>query len=282
MFEKILGLTKRYWVGVVLLNGVMLVLGISVIENVFDDMPFLKYIASYLSAFFAFGDILILIALCQSVRQHSRFLQNTYLKLLISTHISLIYNICYVFFAISVGFFTKSSWYFIYALYHFIFALSKSSIVRFLHKENSPIFFWQLYRRLGYFLILSAIIFHLVVIFVSSGRDNVHIQYPFMVYFIALMTFINLISSLVHLLSSKSNRSPQLRSVRPINFATSLFSLFFLQTMLLRLYGKGEPNFQRLMTILLGTSIFFILIILGISMIVIAHHNFKIIKKAEA
>ena len=52
--------------------------------------------------------------------------------------------------------------------------------------------------------------------------------------------------------------------------------------MLLRLYGKDELDFQRLMTIILGTSIFLILMILGIAMISIAYQQTKSMQKTEA
>ncbi|MGM9885013.1 beta-carotene 15,15'-monooxygenase [Streptococcus hyointestinalis] len=282
MFKKVLGLARKYWLGVLALNGVMLFLGLAVIVHAFNGNLALKVIASWLSAFLAFGDVMLLLSLWQNMKQRSRLLQNTYLKLLISTHIGLVYNICYLVFAISLGFLAKSSWYFIYALYHLVFAVSKSAIARTLQNDNRPILFWQMYRRLGYCLILSAVIFHLLVIFVTSGRDNLHTQHPFMVYLMALMTFINLISSSVTLFSKKGRQVLQLRAGRPIHFAASLFSLFFLQTMLLRLYGKDELDFQRLMTIILGTSIFLILMILGIAMISIAYQQTKSMQKTEA
>lgn len=282
MFKKVLGLARKYWLGVLALNGVMLFLGLAVIVHAFNGNLALKVIASWLSAFLAFGDVMLLLSLWQNMKQRSRLLQNTYLKLLISTHIGLVYNVCYLVFAISLGFLAKSSWYFIYALYHLVFAVSKSAIARTLQNDNRPILFWQMYRRLGYCLILSAVIFHLLVIFVTSGRDNLHTQHPFMVYLMALMTFINLISSSVTLFSKKGRQVLQLRAGRPIHFAASLFSLFFLQTMLLRLYGKDELDFQRLMTIILGTSIFLILMILGIAMISIAYQQTKSMQKTEA
>ena len=68
MFKKVLGLARKYWLGVLALNGVMLFLGLAVIVHAFNGNLALKVIASWLSAFLAFGDVMLLLSLWQKNR----------------------------------------------------------------------------------------------------------------------------------------------------------------------------------------------------------------------
>lgn len=121
---------------------------------------------------------------------------------------------------------------------------------------------------------IAAFIFHIMIIFVSQHDDNIGVAYPFLVYLIALATFINFISSMIQLFRLRRSSSAYLKASKNISFASSLFSLFFLQTMMLRQFsGPADAYFSWLITIILGTCVFSSLLILGITMIISGRKN---------
>ena len=175
-----------------------------------------------------------------------------------------IYNAFYVIMSLVSCFALQSVWYLIYAAYHLLFAIAKfytgQSMQR--NKRDS----WKFYQYVGYFLIIAAFIFHIMVIFVSQHDDNIGVAYPFLVYLIALATFINLVSSMIQLFRLRRSSSAYLKASKNISFASSLF---FLQTMTLRQFsGPADAYFSWLITIILGTCVFSSLLILGITMII--------------
>lgn len=113
---------------------------------------------------------------------------------------------------------------------------------------------WKFYQYVGYFLIIAAFIFHIMVVFVSQHDDNIGVAYPFLVYLIALATFINFISSMIQLFRLRRSSSAYLKASKNISFASSFF---FLQTMMLRQFsGPADAYFSWLITIILGTCVF--------------------------
>lgn len=175
-----------------------------------------------------------------------------------------IYNAFYVIMLLVSCFALQSVWYLIYAAYHLLFAIAKFYTGQSMQRNKGDS--WKFYQYVGYFLIIAAFIFHIMVVFVSQHDDNIGVAYPFLVYLIALATFINFISSMIQLFRLHRSSSAYLKASKNISFASSFF---FLQTMMLRQFsGPADAYFSWLITTILGTCVFSTLLILGITMII--------------
>ena len=91
----------------------------------------------------------------------------------------------------------------------------------------------------------------------------------FLLYIIALATFINIITAISNIIRIRKFHSPELKSSKNISFASSLFSIFFLQTMMMKEYGSADiPQKIAFMNITLGSVVFCVLVIIVAYMIV--------------
>ncbi|NQK58838.1 hypothetical protein HO481_11470 [Streptococcus suis] len=124
-------------------------------------------------------------------------------------------------------------------------------------------------KRTAYFIILSALIFHIIVIFVANHDDLLQSSYTYLVYVTALATFINAGLAVSNILKLRQDNSPRQIATKSINLSSTLFSLFFLQTMMLKEFSDDplSPH-NQLMAILLGSVVFFLLVGLGIFLLI--------------
>ncbi|MBM7642988.1 beta-carotene 15,15'-monooxygenase [Streptococcus loxodontisalivarius] len=258
----------------------MIIIGYLVITHTTADNQVLNWTLSILSALIAAVDVWIIVSLSRFLVNSSAILQNRWLTTTVGVTFSAIYNLFYVAISFLSGAILRSSWYMLYAVYHLIFGIIKHYLGHDLRRQNDSEKNWQHYRHVGYFMIPAAAIFHIMVIAVASNNDKLESKYPMLIYIVALTTFISVITSAVNLFRFRQDTTPIMKASKNLNFAASLFSLFFLQTMMMKQFGgSDDPSYHRLMTILLGTIIFLILISLGTYMIFKAHHEEKRLKE---
>lgn len=269
--QKSLALFKKHRLIFLGLNLLMIIAGALVISHRISNVILVDFLSVF-SGIIAALDTWLIICLVRLFLNHFALLKNNWLKARISMTTGAIYNAFYVIMSLVSCFALQSVWYLIYAAYHLLFAIAKfytgQSMLR--NKGDS----WKFYQYVGYFLMIAAFIFHIMIIFVSQHDDNIGVAYPFLVYLIALATFINFISSMIQLFRLRRSSSAYLKASKNISFASSLFSLFFLQTMMLRQFsGPSDAYFSWLITIILGTCVFSSLLILGITMIISGRKN---------
>lgn len=267
--QLILEKARHYWYFVVLSNLFMLLLGYGVVAGAFNQSLFMKYLASSLSGLLAAGDVLLLSCLIRKFSSQISFFKNKRLTTTLSISIGAFYNTGYVIFALVSAYFLKSTWYLVFAFYHLTFAIAKHYLGHHLRSDKTEHSSWNTYRLVGIFILFAAFIFHIMVIYVSHHDDQIHARYPFLLYIIALATFINIITSVSNLIRIRKFHSPQLKASKNISFASSLFSIFFLQIMMMKEYGAADsPQKIAFMNITLGSIVFGTLVILGTYMII--------------
>ncbi len=265
--EKTLTFARGNWLLLIFMNVIMIGLGILVASQSMTNIPLLNILVLFSSAF-AIVDVWLMICFIHYVIIKSHVIQNKRLMATISLTLGTVYNAAYVILSFLTGLLLHSAWYFIYTAYHLVFALIKQFLGQNFRKDITEDR-WINYRRVGYFMIIAAFIFHIMVILVSNQQDSLKVSYPTLIYLIAFATFFNAIMSFSNLFRFRKDKSPPMKASKNINFASSLFSIFFLQTMMMKQFGqKDNQSFYYIMTILLGTAVFFILIALGIYMII--------------
>ncbi len=250
----------------------MLLTGYVAISHIFENQTVINMVIASLSGFCAAVDVWLIICYIRLFVSRIPLLQNIKLKTTLSLGIGGVYNTFYVFLSLMTGFLVKSSWYLVYALYHLVFAIAKLFMGSMIHSQEEKN--WSHYRLVAYFLLASALVFHVLVIYVSSQADNLAPKYPMFIYIIALSTMVNAISSFYNLFKYRKEKNPHYRATKNISFASSLFSLFFLQTMMMKQFGQNDgPAYFRLMTIILGTIVFLLLFGLSCYMIWNSYHH---------
>lgn len=259
---------RHYWYFIVLSNLFMLLLGYGVVAGAFNQSLFMKYLASGLSGLLAASDVLLLSCLVRKLVSQISFFKNKRLTTTLSMSIGAFYNTGYVIFSLVSAYFLKSTWYLVFASYHLTFAVAKHYLGNHLRSEKAERDSWNTYHLVGIFILFSAFIFHIMVIYVSHHDDQIHARYPFLLYIIALATFINIITAISNIIRIRKFQSPELKASKNISFASSLFSIFFLQIMMMKEYGTADsPQKISFMNITLGSVVFGILVILGVYMI---------------
>lgn len=266
--QLVLEKARHYWYFIALSNLFMLLLGYGVITGAFNQSLFMKYLASGLSGLLAVGDVLLLSCLVRKLVSQISFFKNKRLMTTLSMSIGAFYNTGYVIFALVSAYFLKSTWYLVFASYHLTFAVTKHYLGHHLRSDKAERDSWNTYRLVGIFILFAAFIFHIMIIYVSHHDDQIHARYPFLLYIIALATFINIITAISNIIRIRKFQSPELKASKNISFASSLFSIFFLQTMMMKEYGTADsPQKIAFMNITLGSVVFGILVILGAYMI---------------
>lgn len=269
--QKSLALFKKHRLIFLGLNLLMIIAGALVISHHLSNVILVDFLSVF-SGIIAALDTWLIICLIRLFLNHFALLKNNWLKARISMTTGVIYNAFYVIMSLVSCFALQSVWYLIYAAYHLLFAIAKFYTGQSMQRNKGDS--WKFYQYVGYFLMIAAFIFHIMVIFISQHDDNIGVAYPFLVYLIALATFINFISSMIQLFHLRRSSSAYLKASKNISFASSLFSLFFLQTMMLRQFSSpADAYFSWLITIILGTCVFSSLLILGITMIISGRKN---------
>ncbi|MGV3126941.1 beta-carotene 15,15'-monooxygenase [Streptococcus orisratti] len=264
---KLLSYVKNHMTLFLLINIIMFVLGSFIICKIIPDGTILSYISSVISGLIAMFDVTLLVQIVREFINNFQFLQKTYITSRASLLLGALYNAIYLVLSLVSGYLHQSVWYLFYAFYHFLFAIVKFLIgQRFRDKVEKED--WRNYGRVGFFILCSSIILLAFLYFVSKGIDQIAVNYPLLVYLIALTTFINIITSLYNLFRFRKDNSPRVKSSRQISFSNSLFAMFFLQTMMLKQFGQNDSHESKLfLTYSLGLTIFIILIGQSIYMI---------------
>ena len=221
--QKSLALFKQRRLIFLGLNLLMIIAGALVISHRLSNDVILVAFLSVFSGIVAALDTWLIICLVRLFLNHFTLLNN-WLKAIISMTTGAIYNAFYVSMSLVSCFALQSVWYLIYAAYHLLFAIAKFYTGQSMQRNKGDS--WKFYQYVGYFLIIAAFIFHIMVIFVSQHDDNIGVAYPFLVYLIALATFINFISSMIQLFRLRRSSSAYLKANKNISFASSLFHSF--------------------------------------------------------
>ena len=179
----------------------------------------------------------------------------------------------------AVGLKSWSAWYLSLATYYLLLCLMRASLL--LHEfsglregaaKRASLKEWSLYSRCGILLMLmSAALIGVVILMVKKGYSR---TYPgYWIYMVALYTFVKGISSLVHILKARKQKTPLVSDLRNIGYADAMVSMLSLQTAMFAAFGQGSQELAAVMNPLTGSAVCLIVMFLGLFMVLSARRQ---------
>lgn len=196
-------------------------------------------------------------------------------------------NCLFTLFNAFIGVMTFSAWYISLAVYY---AMLGTMRFRFLHQElilrygakkmSSKLREWRVFLHTGVLLIFMSIALGgMVVLMVRSGYGKIYSE--FIIYVVALYTFIKLITSIMNMIKAGKYKSPQLTGLRSIGYADALVSMLSLQTAMFAAFGKEDVTLRAKMNVITGAGVCVMVIGIGVWMVCMGESHIKQIKKGE-
>lgn len=182
-----------------------------------------------------------------------------------------------ILFAIVNGFFAimySSAWLGSLSAYYLVLSFMRFGVVEYIEmprtrKKIKDVDFKELsvYHKVGFMFILMtiALVGMLIMMIIAEQSKT----YPsFVIYVIALYTFIKVGLSIYHIIKAKSSNSYLVKTLRNISHADALVSLVSLQvTMIITFGGIDDYRKMLVLNILSGTVVLGVILIMGIIMI---------------
>lgn len=185
-------------------------------------------------------------------------------------------NCLFAAFNLFVGVSTFSAWFISLAVYYILLGIMR---FRFLHHElllrrgekveASGIREWRIFRHAGVMIIVMSIALSgMVVLMVHGGYGKSYPEY--IIYVVALYTFIKMATSIVNMVKAGRYKSPQLMGIRSIGYIDALVSMLSLQTAMFAAFDKGDVEFRALMNSITGACVCVMVIGIGVGMVCLA------------
>lgn len=182
-----------------------------------------------------------------------------------------------ILFAIVNGFFAimySSAWLGSLSAYYLVLSFMRFGVVEYIEmprtrKKIKDVDFKELsvYHKVGFMFILMtiALVGMLIMMIIAEQSKT----YPsFVIYVIALYTFIKVGLSIYHIIKAKNSNSYLVKTLRNISHADALVSLVSLQvTMIITFGGIDDYRKMLVLNILSGTVVLGVILIMGIIMI---------------
>lgn len=184
-----------------------------------------------------------------------------------SAIISLIINFSYGIVNAVIGFITFSWWYIAVSVYYIVLSIMRFCLVVSCRKdtENSDNEVFMTKFSGAMFLCLSLIL--CITVFLTITNDIGTKHHEIIMITIATYTFTKLTFAMINLFKSKQIKLPIIKILRNISVADATVSIFSLQrSMLISFEGKNCDEI-RLMNILTGSAVCFIVFILGTNLL---------------
>lgn len=199
------------------------------------------------------------------------------------THItlnsSLGINLIYITINVISGFLYNTIWFFVLALYYAILAIMRFLLVRFVnHTGIGNDYFNELRRsRLCGFILLTVNLALSGAVLMILYRNKGFEYNGILIYVMAIYTFYITTIAIVNLIKYRKFGSPVMSMSKIINMVAALVSMLSLETAMFSQFGKNmSPENQRLMIMLTGAGVSFIIVTLSVCSII---NNSKKIKR---
>lgn len=209
------------------------------------------------------------------------FLTERDLRVRMSLYGGLIFNSCFAIFKVVMGFLYQSKWLFAMAGYNMLLSVMRFILVRrdLRNKKEETDYerrIWGLhsYKVCGWLMLLLNIAISVIVIIVVF--DDHTISYPgFMIYAIAVYTFICLAKAIVNMVRYWHRHNPVFSAVKRIELAKTLVSIFTLQVAMLTQFGGGDYLIHRLVNSMTGGVVCTIIMVMAVLMLKGAKKDYK-------
>lgn len=196
-------------------------------------------------------------------------------------------NCLFTLFNAFIGVMAFSAWYISLAVYYAMLGIMR---FKFLNQElmlrrgdkerSSALREWKVFLHMGILLILMSIALSgMVILMVRGGYGKSYPEY--IIYVVALYTFIKLITSIINMVKAKKYKSPQLMGLRNIGYADALVSMLSLQTAMFAAFDSGDIAFRAQMNAITGACVCVMVIGIGVSMVCIGASNIKKVNVKE-
>ena len=196
-------------------------------------------------------------------------------------------NCLFTLFNAFIGVRAFSAWYISLAVYYAMLGIMR---FKFLNQElmlrrgdkerSSALREWKVFLHMGILLILMSIALSgMVILMVRGGYGKSYPEY--IIYVVALYTFIKLITSIINMVKAKKYKSPQLMGLRNIGYADALVSMLSLQTAMFAAFDSGDIAFRAQMNAITGACVCVMVIGIGVSMVCIGASNIKKVNVKE-
>lgn len=190
-------------------------------------------------------------------------------------------NCLFTLFNAFIGVRAFSAWYISLAVYYAMLGIMR---FKFLNQElmlrrgdkerSSALREWKVFLHMGILLILMSIALSgMVILMVRGGYGKSYPEY--IIYVVALYTFIKLITSIINMVKAGKYKLPQLMGLRNIGYADALVSMLSLQTAMFAAFDNGDMAFRELMNSITGACVCVMVIGIGVSMVCIGASNIK-------
>lgn len=196
-------------------------------------------------------------------------------------------NCLFAAFNLFVGVRTFSAWFISLAVYYIMLGIMR---FRFLHHElllrrgeqveTSGVKEWRIFRHAGVMIIVMSIALSgMVVLIVLGGYGK---SYPdYIIYVVALYTFIKMATSIVNMVKAGHYKSPQLMGLRNIGYIDALVSMLSLQTAMFAAFDNGDAEFRALMNSITGACVCVMVIGIGVWMVCNASVRIRKLRQKE-
>ena len=197
---------------------------------------------------------------------------------------SLIVNFIYALGNCFVGFLTYSWWFITVGVYYNVLAITRFSVLQIKRKANGY-YDTEFFARHITGILLVVLSFCIVGInILSSVKDRGTDFHPIVMITIATYTFTKITISIIGMIKAKRSASPVLKTLRNISLAEACVSIHTMQrSMLVSFPGMGASEIL-LLNIFTGTTVWIVVLLLGINLIGGKYTNMaksKIVKANE-
>lgn len=196
-------------------------------------------------------------------------------------------NCLFTLFNAFIGVRAFSAWYISLAVYYAMLGimrfkfLNQELMLRRGDKERSSVLReWKVFLHMGILLILMSIALSgMVILMVRGGYGKSYPEY--IIYVVALYTFIKLITSIINMVKAGKYKLPQLMGLRNIGYADALVSMLSLQTAMFAAFDSGDMTLRAQMNAITGACVCVMVIGIGVSMVCIGASNIKKVNVKE-
>ena len=203
----------------------------------------------------------------------NRYLTDVSLRVKISLHFSLVFNLIYAAFKLISGVYYASFWYGADAIFYIVLSIARFLLIRHVRKnKNDSAAAFKQYRICG------ILIFGLNAAFVSAVYQIVNHQskgysYPgSLIYVVAIYTFYLITISVINMVKYHKQNNPVYSAQKALSLTKALVAMFALQTSMFASFGADE-TLERVMNIASGGVICFTIFAIAVMIIIRANQE---------
>ncbi len=193
------------------------------------------------------------------------------LRIRLSLFGSLIMNVSYSAFQLSLGFHHKTVWYYALSAYYALLGVMRffmlRHIIRYKPGENKRKEFY-IRRFCGMALLVMNIALVIIVFYISiQGRGFKHHYITTIA--MAVYTFSSLTKAVANIIEYRKYNSPVMLTAKAVNLASAAVSMLILETAMINAFGKSDTyEFRLIMTGTTGSAVCLCVLLMAVYMIV--------------